>query len=135
MLGIIARTIWGNGQVPFLSRTERVTSAMALLMPYAAFYLRALRTSPRRTWTSTGRLTCGSGKRLAAMPRRGPRGDSQVGTGNQDNRLKCEVAGFKGWREVKFFAGKNPVAEGLFLVHQINHYQQWHFHLVKHKIQ
>ena len=30
-----------------------------------------------------------------------------MGTGNQDNRLKCEVAGFKGWREVKFFAGKN----------------------------
>ena len=31
-----------------------------------------------------------------------------MGTHNQDNRLKCKVAGFKGWREVKFFAGKNP---------------------------
>ena len=31
-----------------------------------------------------------------------------MGTRNHDNNLKCEVAGYKGWRETKFFAGKNP---------------------------
>ena len=31
-----------------------------------------------------------------------------MGTRNQDNRLKCDVAGFKGWRETKFYAGKGP---------------------------
>ena len=31
-----------------------------------------------------------------------------MGTHNQDNRLKCDVNGYKGWREIPFFAGKNP---------------------------
>jgi hypothetical protein len=27
---------------------------------------------------------------------------------NHDNKLKCDTAGYKGWREVKFHEGKNP---------------------------
>lgn len=30
-----------------------------------------------------------------------------MGTRNQDNNLKCDVAGHKGWQELPFFAGKD----------------------------
>jgi hypothetical protein len=31
-----------------------------------------------------------------------------AGSRNRDNRLKCDVAGYKGWRETLFHDGKNP---------------------------
>ena len=32
---------------------------------------------------------------------------------NPDNKLKCDVAGHKGWREVKFFAGKDETGKAM----------------------